>query len=178
MRLNKVRLSGFKSFVDPTSVQLPGNLTGVVGPNGCGKSNIIDAVRWVMGELSARHLRGDSMPAARVRACVPTGFLLGRSVHTVGEGIAMASAGGLDYLLFGTVFESGSKPGIVPSGVVPLARLAAAVRLPVLAIGGMTLDRAGEVARAGAAGIAAISLFDTADPSAIVPAVARAFDTA
>jgi chromosome segregation protein len=61
MRLNKVRLSGFKSFVDPTSVQLPGNLTGVVGPNGCGKSNIIDAVRWVMGELSARHLRGDSM---------------------------------------------------------------------------------------------------------------------
>jgi chromosome segregation protein len=61
MRLSKVRLSGFKSFVDPTSVQLPGNLTGVVGPNGCGKSNIIDAVRWVMGELSARHLRGDSM---------------------------------------------------------------------------------------------------------------------
>ncbi len=61
MRLNKVKLAGFKSFVDPTSVQLPGNLTGVVGPNGCGKSNIIDAVRWVMGELSARHLRGDSM---------------------------------------------------------------------------------------------------------------------
>ena len=61
MRLNKVRLAGFKSFVDPTSVHLPGNLTGVVGPNGCGKSNIIDAVRWVMGELSARHLRGDSM---------------------------------------------------------------------------------------------------------------------
>lgn len=61
MRLNKVKLAGFKSFVDPTAVQLPGNLVGVVGPNGCGKSNIIDAVRWVMGELSARHLRGDSM---------------------------------------------------------------------------------------------------------------------
>ncbi|MFI4895125.1 MAG: chromosome segregation protein SMC [Steroidobacterales bacterium] len=61
MRLNKVKLAGFKSFVDPTSVQLPGNLIGVVGPNGGGKSNIIDAVRWVMGELSARHLRGDSM---------------------------------------------------------------------------------------------------------------------
>jgi chromosome segregation protein len=61
LRLNKVRLAGFKSFVDPTSVNLPGNLTGVVGPNGCGKSNIIDAVRWVMGELSARHLRGESM---------------------------------------------------------------------------------------------------------------------
>ncbi|MDR2214716.1 MAG: chromosome segregation protein SMC, partial [Nevskiaceae bacterium] len=61
MRLSRVKLAGFKSFVDPTSVPFPSNLTGVVGPNGCGKSNIIDAVRWVMGELSARHLRGDSM---------------------------------------------------------------------------------------------------------------------
>jgi chromosome segregation protein len=61
MRLNKVKIAGFKSFVDPTSIFLPGNLIGVVGPNGGGKSNIIDAVRWVMGELSARHLRGDSM---------------------------------------------------------------------------------------------------------------------
>ena len=61
MRLNKIKLAGFKSFVDPTSVSLPGNLIGVVGPNGCGKSNIIDAVRWVMGEISAKHLRGDSM---------------------------------------------------------------------------------------------------------------------
>ncbi|HMN45727.1 MAG TPA: chromosome segregation protein SMC [Povalibacter sp.] len=61
MRLNKIKLAGFKSFVDPTSVNLPGNLIGVVGPNGCGKSNIIDAVRWVMGEISAKHLRGGSM---------------------------------------------------------------------------------------------------------------------
>jgi chromosome segregation protein len=61
MRLNKVKLAGFKSFVDPTTVNLPSNLLGVVGPNGCGKSNIIDAVRWVMGEISAKHLRGDSM---------------------------------------------------------------------------------------------------------------------
>ena len=61
MRLSKIRLAGFKSFVDPTTVLLPSNLTGVVGPNGCGKSNVIDAVRWVMGELSARHLRGESM---------------------------------------------------------------------------------------------------------------------
>ena len=61
MRLTKIKLAGFKSFVDPTSVAFPSNLTGVVGPNGCGKSNVIDAVRWVMGELSAKHLRGDSM---------------------------------------------------------------------------------------------------------------------
>ena len=61
MRLTKIKLAGFKSFVDPTLVSFPSNLTGIVGPNGCGKSNVIDAVRWVMGELSARHLRGDSM---------------------------------------------------------------------------------------------------------------------
>lgn len=61
MRLSKIKLAGFKSFVDPTAIHLPTNLTGVVGPNGCGKSNIIDAVRWVMGEISAKHLRGDSM---------------------------------------------------------------------------------------------------------------------
>src|SRR6187551_486933 len=61
MRLTKIKLAGFKTFVDPTHVNFPQNLTGVVGPNGCGKSNVIDAVRWVMGELSARHLRGDSM---------------------------------------------------------------------------------------------------------------------
>jgi chromosome segregation protein len=61
MRLSKIKLSGFKSFVDPTVIHLPSNLTGVVGPNGCGKSNVIDAVRWVMGESSAKTLRGESM---------------------------------------------------------------------------------------------------------------------
>ena len=61
MRLEKIRLSGFKSFVDPTTVALPGSLICIVGPNGCGKSNIIDAIRWVMGESSAKHLRGGSM---------------------------------------------------------------------------------------------------------------------
>jgi len=61
MRLAKIKLAGFKSFVDPTTLLLPGNLVGVVGPNGCGKSNIIDAVRWVMGESSPRVLRGDAM---------------------------------------------------------------------------------------------------------------------
>jgi chromosome segregation protein len=61
MRLSKIKLAGFKSFVDPTTIKLPSNLTGIVGPNGCGKSNTIDAVRWVMGESSAKHLRGASM---------------------------------------------------------------------------------------------------------------------
>ncbi|MGE0386911.1 MAG: chromosome segregation protein SMC [Gammaproteobacteria bacterium] len=61
MRLSKIKISGFKSFVDSTILSLPGNLTGVVGPNGCGKSNIIDAINWVMGESSAKHLRGESM---------------------------------------------------------------------------------------------------------------------
>ncbi len=61
MRLSKIKLAGFKSFVDPTTINLPSNLTGIVGPNGCGKSNTIDAVRWVMGESSAKHLRGASM---------------------------------------------------------------------------------------------------------------------
>ncbi|WP_349431436.1 chromosome segregation protein SMC [Methylomarinum sp. Ch1-1] len=61
MKLEKIKLSGFKSFVDPTTIPISGNLTAVVGPNGCGKSNIIDAVRWVMGESSAKHLRGGSM---------------------------------------------------------------------------------------------------------------------
>ncbi len=61
MRISRIRLSGFKSFVDPTTLELPGQLTGIVGPNGCGKSNIIDALLWVLGESSAKHLRGDSM---------------------------------------------------------------------------------------------------------------------
>ena len=61
MRLTSIKLSGFKSFVDPTNFQVPGQLVGVVGPNGCGKSNIIDAVRWVLGESKASELRGESM---------------------------------------------------------------------------------------------------------------------
>ncbi len=61
MRLEKIKIAGFKSFVDPTTVPIPSHLVGIVGPNGCGKSNVIDAVRWVMGESSARLLRGESM---------------------------------------------------------------------------------------------------------------------
>lgn len=61
MRLNHIKLVGFKSFVDPTTIPMPSNLVAVVGPNGCGKSNVIDAVRWVMGESSAKQLRGEAM---------------------------------------------------------------------------------------------------------------------
>jgi chromosome segregation protein len=61
MQLTKIKLAGFKSFVDPTTIHLPSNLVAVVGPNGCGKSNIIDAITWVMGESSAKYLRGDSL---------------------------------------------------------------------------------------------------------------------
>ncbi len=61
MRLKAIKLAGFKSFVDPTYIPFPTNMTGILGPNGCGKSNTIDAVRWVMGESSAKNLRGDSM---------------------------------------------------------------------------------------------------------------------
>ncbi|KAA0179843.1 chromosome segregation protein SMC [Cupriavidus gilardii] len=61
MRLSSIKLAGFKSFVDPTNFQVPGQLVGIVGPNGCGKSNIIDAVRWVLGESRASELRGESM---------------------------------------------------------------------------------------------------------------------
>ena len=61
MRLNQIKLSGFKSFAEPTTFQLPGQRVGVVGPNGCGKSNIMDAVRWVLGESKASELRGESM---------------------------------------------------------------------------------------------------------------------
>lgn len=61
MRLKNIKLAGFKSFVDPTNLALPGDLTAIVGPNGCGKSNVIDAIRWVMGESSAKQLRGESL---------------------------------------------------------------------------------------------------------------------
>ena len=61
MRLSHVKIAGFKSFVDPTHIALPGQIVGIVGPNGCGKSNIIDALRWVLGESRASALRGESM---------------------------------------------------------------------------------------------------------------------
>src|SRR5436190_22102590 len=105
------------------------------------------------------HLRADSMPARRVRTMCPPGFLIGRSVHARAEAIDAAAAGGLDYLLFGTVFPTASKPGREAAGASALADVVAAAPIPVLAVGGMTADKVGDVAAAGAAGFAAIGMF-------------------
>ena len=69
MRLASLKIAGFKSFADPVSLHFPDALTAIVGPNGCGKSNVMDAIRWVMGESSARQLRGEAHPAVQVRNC-------------------------------------------------------------------------------------------------------------
>ncbi len=105
------------------------------------------------------HLPGHGVPAARVRPIVPRGFLIGRSVHHASEAARVVEEGGLDYLVFGMVFATSSKAGVAPAGVEGLAAAAAAVPLPVLAIGGITASRAAEIARCGAAGVAAIAMF-------------------
>jgi thiamine-phosphate pyrophosphorylase len=105
------------------------------------------------------HLRGRSLPAARARALAGTGFLIGRSVHSADEAIEAWRAGGLDYLMFGNVFDTASKPGREAAGLERLAEVAHATPLPVLAVGGITAARAPLVARAGASGFAAISMF-------------------
>lgn len=105
------------------------------------------------------HLPGHGVPAARLRGIVPRGFLIGRSVHHATEAARVVEEGGLDYLVFGTVFATASKAGVAPSGVDGLAAAVAAVPLPVLAIGGISLERAAEIARSGAAGVAAIAMF-------------------
>ena len=105
------------------------------------------------------HLRGDSMPAPRVRAITGAGFLIGRSIHSTADATAAAAAGGLDYLLFGTVFATASKPGRPAAGLDALREAAQATRLPVLAVGGMSRERWPEARAAGAAGFAAIAGF-------------------
>jgi thiamine-phosphate diphosphorylase len=126
------------------------------------------------------HLRGDSMGAARARTMTPPGFVIGRSVHSAEEARAAERGGGLDYLLFGTVFPTASKPGVAPSGLDALSETCGAVALPVLAIGGMTASVLAPVARAGAAGFAAIGLFAGGDDDAmsdVVRQAVSAFDT-
>ena len=106
------------------------------------------------------HLKSNSPPVSDVRRIVPAEFVVGRSVHSVEEAVAAERSGGCDYLFFGTVFPSTSKPADhVVAGVEALERVCHAVALPVIAIGGISRERAPLVVRAGAAGIAAISLF-------------------
>jgi thiamine-phosphate diphosphorylase len=107
------------------------------------------------------HLRSDSFAAPRVRSMAPSGFLIGRSVHSVAEAVSAGEPGALDYLVFGTVFSSSSKPGHPPAGLGELSAVVRASRVPVLAIGGVTADRIGDVMTAGAAGVAGITMFDT-----------------
>jgi thiamine-phosphate pyrophosphorylase len=119
------------------------------------------------------HLPGHGVPATRLRSLVPPGFLIGRSVHHATEAVRVAAEGGLDYLVFGTVFATASKAGVRPAGLEALAATVAAVPLPVLAIGGMAPDHARRVAAAGAAGVAAIGTFADActrggDPRSLV----------
>lgn len=124
------------------------------------------------------HLRGDSMPAARVRPIVPAGFLIGRSIHSVEEAQA---ASRVDYLVFGTVFETASKAGRTPAGVTALASAVAVTSVPVLAVGGVTVQNARAVAATGAAGVAAIGLFASQPAESLQLTVSRlhmAFDEA
>jgi thiamine-phosphate pyrophosphorylase len=109
------------------------------------------------------HLRSDSMPASRARALAPIGFLIGRSVHSMAEAVTACAAGGLDYLLFGAVFATASKPGYTPAGLKALADVSAAVSIPVLAVGGMSRETAPQLAGTGCAGFAAIGWFAGAD---------------
>jgi len=126
------------------------------------------------------HLRGDSMDASRARRLAPAGFLIGRSVHGVDEAVGTGASGSVDYLICGTVFQTTSKPGGAPAGLDQLAAVAAATTVPVLAIGGMSPRRAADVARTGAAGLAAIGLFSDCAVEAlhdIVEQIVFAFDT-
>ena len=122
------------------------------------------------------HLRGDSISAPRVRRVTPPGFIVGRSVHSPEEAEEAARGGGLDYLIFGTVFSTSSKPDARCAGVGPLRAGCARVTLPVLAIGGVVPERLGLIADSGAAGFAAIGLFADTALDALPSLIARASD--
>jgi thiamine-phosphate diphosphorylase len=128
---------------------------------------------------SGVHLRADSFTASRIRALAPPGFLIGRSVHDPAEAAAVEAGGGCDYLLFGTVFPSTSKLSTDPiSGPGALREVCARVAIPVLAIGGISIENVRQVAASGASGIAAISLFERGDPiAATISMLRRRFDT-
>ena len=126
------------------------------------------------------HLRGDSFPAKRARTIAAPGFLIGRSIHSAEEAQRASEDRAADYLLFGTVFASRSKPGREPAGVAMLAEAARAAVVPLLAVGGITAENAALVARAGADGLGAIGLFAGRPPGSFAETVRRvngAFDT-
>lgn len=122
------------------------------------------------------HLKSDGPSAADVRPLVPPGFVVGRSVHSAGEARARGAEGGCDYLLFGTVFPSRSKPDGHPvAGLAALAEACRATDCPVIGIGGIDGQNARTVIESGGAGIAAISLFTSApDLAALVSDLRRA----
>jgi thiamine-phosphate pyrophosphorylase len=122
------------------------------------------------------HLKASSFSASDARRLAPAGFLVGRSVHSAEEAADVEAAGGCDYLVFGTVFPSASKPGDHPiAGLDALREVCRRVSLPVIAIGGATIARAAAIAGTGAAGAAAVSLFaDAGDIEAAVTALRNA----
>ena len=122
------------------------------------------------------HLRESSPPAWRVRPATPPGFLVGRSIHSAADAARVSGEGGLDYLLFGTVFPTPSKPGSAGSGIAGLRAAVAATSLPGLAIGGVNRDRVADVAQSGAAGFAAIRFWTMPEPE-LIRAVRAAVDT-
>jgi thiamine-phosphate pyrophosphorylase len=119
------------------------------------------------------HLRGLSMDGDRVRSWTGRPWVIGRSVHDRDEAVADTRGGGLDYVLFGTVFDTVSKPGRLAAGVEALADVCGATRVPVLAICGVTPANASRVAHAGAAGIAVMGLFNDTEPTDIPELVGR-----
>jgi thiamine-phosphate diphosphorylase len=112
------------------------------------------------------HLRSDSVDPARGREIAPEEFVIGRSVHVEDQSRLSSLSQASDYFVFGTVFETGSKPGNPAAGVQALRRAVRGATAPVLAIGGVTVDRLSEIVRAGAAGFAAVGMFlDLAGPA-------------
>lgn len=148
---------------DLPDAELAGLVREIVGVTAGTKTRVVvnDRVDVAMVAGAAGvHLRGDSLPASRVRAIVPAGFLIGRSVHTIPEIDAAVAGGGCDYLLFGTVFPSQGKPAGHPvAGLDGLRAACARSPLPIVAIGGINEANMALVRAAGAAGCAAVGLF-------------------
>ena len=149
-----------RHFDDRACVEFTRELIDATSPTDC-RVTVNDRPDLALAAGAAGvHLKSDSISAADVRSIAAPEFLVGRSVHSLSEAIAAERNGGCDYLLFGTVFPSASKPADhAIAGIEPLREICSSVSLPVLAIGGITPGRAAEAARAGASGVAAISFF-------------------